>query len=104
MLKCFAHGINDYLMEFYETFEQQRHFNKAVEQPLALTLLTKFANMTHSCMHKRLASKMECFAICQLGWTTALINDWATNSLYADKGDLSFREKKRVPYVVHFVF
>ena len=43
------------------------------------------------------------FAICQLGWTTPLINDWATISLYADKGDLSFQEK-RVPYVVHFVF
>ena len=37
---------------------------------------------------------MAWFATCQLGWTTPLINDWATNSLYADKGDLSFREKK----------
>ena len=45
-------------------------------------------------MHKGLASEMACFAICQLGWTTPLINDWATISLYADKGDLSFREKK----------
>ena len=54
-------------------------------------------------MHKRLASEMVCFAICQQGWTTALINQWATISLYADKGDMAFREKKRVPNVVNFV-
>ena len=54
-------------------------------------------------MHKSLASEMACFAICQLGWTTPLINDWTSISLYADKGEMSFREK-RVPYVVHFVF
>ena len=54
-------------------------------------------------MHKRLASEMACFAICQRGWTTALINQWATISLYADKGDMSFREKKRVPNIVNFV-
>ena len=39
--------VNDYLMQFYETFEQQRHFNTVGEQPLALTLLTKLANLTH---------------------------------------------------------
>ena len=41
-------------------------------------------------MHKSLASEMACFAICQLGWTTPLINDWTTISLYADKGEMSF--------------
>ena len=46
-------------------------------------------------MHKRLASEMACFAICQLGWTTPLINDWATISLYPDKGDLSFSRRKK---------
>ena len=90
-------------MQVYKTFEQQRHSSTVGEQPLALTLLNNFANLTHYVMHKRLASEMECFAICQLGWTTPLINDCATISLYADKGDLPFREK-RVPYVVHFVF
>ena len=39
--------VNDYLMQFYETFEQQRHFDTVGEQPLALTHLTKFANLTH---------------------------------------------------------
>ena len=53
-------------------------------------------------MHKRLASEMACFAICQRGWKKPLINEWAINSLYADKGDMSFREKKRVPNSVHF--
>ena len=86
--------VNDYLMQFYETFEQQRHFNTVGEQLLTLTLLTKIANLTLCKMHKRLASEMACFAICHLGWTTPLINDWATIFLYADKGDLSFREKK----------
>ena len=49
-------------------------------------------------MHKRLASEMACFAICQRGWTTALINQWATILLYADKGDMSFGEKKSSQY------
>ena len=51
-------------------------------------------------MHKRLASEMACFAICQRGWTTALINQWATISLYmyADKGNMSFLEKKSSLY------
>ena len=53
-------------------------------------------------MHKRFASEMACFAICQQGWTTALINQWATISLFADKGDMSFRQK-RVPNIVNFV-
>ena len=28
--------VHDYLMQFYETFEQQRHFNTVGEQPLTL--------------------------------------------------------------------
>ena len=39
--------VNDYLMQFYETFEQQRHFNTVGEQPLTLTLFTNIANLTY---------------------------------------------------------
>ena len=39
--------VNDYLIQFYETFEQQRHFYTVGEQPLTLTFLTKIANLTH---------------------------------------------------------
>ena len=54
-------------------------------------------------MQKRLSNEMACFAICQRGWTTAVINQWATILLYSYKGDMSFREKKRVPIIVNFV-
>ena len=54
-------------------------------------------------MYNRLACEMAYLAICQWGWTTALINQRATISLYADKGDMSFGNEKRVPNIVNFV-
>ena len=39
--------VNDYLMQFKEAFEQQRHNNTVGKQPLTLTLLTKIVNLTH---------------------------------------------------------
>ena len=54
-------------------------------------------------MYNRLACEMAYFAICQRGWTTALINQWATISSYADKGDMSFGNEKRVPNIVNCV-